>query len=866
VAEIYVFGSNGQSNSGPYHDIASWLLNRLDLNLLTSTNRVSGAYAPTFQMPFNAPGYSGAVSLKGRAIRNISYLNFYNPIVTGYTSYPGTGRVLSLFGQTGAFNHTALAIWVEQMFVRGTHQVASVTRKSNGKTYAVKAVMEPVMDFTVDIGVSTSNFVLANSGLFNNDRLTLSSTGGLPGTLSDTLTYYVVNKTAAGFQLSLTMGGVPVTFTTNGTGTHSVNVLMPNYAGSRLEFDVVTDPWSDPIAQFDEEFTYAVKVTDTEVGEAEAQLNLNFGVLRKFTAKLTGLQLRNVATGEKRVIDTWDPATRKVTLVNLVGLAPQTWNITAGDTVVIEPQGDVAFDRYCEFLPWSMFESNLSENIVSKVNPYMPGFDYPGDFHAPAIYGTDQQTPTAVSGTGGLFLRTIYPNIAWHVGFLVRLSEFFGREIYCHSCDFGGTSATHVETEIGTPTLGWYDKSQQTDWSMGRQNGCFQRWLDELDALKAWADRNGHTVRYFAIGRNQGFADATGGSDPTYGATTEQAVASADKFYEVNKALRARMRAEIKARGFWPGDESEIPFIQPLEQEESALLINGVGNPELLKKVNTALQQLADEDPFAATWDQTGLLTGTDGIHFLGSELGKVEEFTFNAYRSILAVSDRTAEVEICNLALSHIGESAQVISIDPPDGSAQAALCALFYKRARNAVLEMHNWGFALRRRSLGAAISSGTSSYAYAYFRPGDAQRIISVLPPDAPGDYVYVDPQTWPNNCFATPRPPLGGVVTQPFDEGILEDGTKVILTNQPDAVVRYVANVKNTSTYPDLFIHAVAKYLASFLCGPLVKGQAGAALGQRLMQEARFAVLQAASLSAGQRKVEPDHNPSWMSARL
>jgi hypothetical protein len=41
------------------------------------------------------------------------------------------------------------------------------------------------------------------------------------------------------------------------------------------------------------------------------------------------------------------------------------------------------------------------------------------------------------------------------------------------------------------------------------------------------------------------------------------------------------------------------------------------------------------------------------------------------------------SEVQICNLALSRIGEDGSIISLDPPEGSEHAAACAAFYQRA---------------------------------------------------------------------------------------------------------------------------------------------------------------------------------------
>lgn len=845
----------GQSNSGPYHDIASWLPDRVDLNLLISANRVSGAYAPDFAMPFNAPGYSGTRPLKGLAIRNIRYLTFYNPIVTGYTSYPGTGRVLDL-ASTG-FLHSALTVWVEQQFVRGTHQVAAVVRKTNGRSHPVKAILTPSMAFTTDFGTSTQELLLPAHGLITNDQVTLQG-ADLPAGLLTATTYYVGVVDDDKVFLSLTAGGAPVTFSDDGTGTHTLHPAMPARAGSRLMFDVA-DAWIGPAPQAEEEFTFAILATAAETNEAEAELNLNFGVLRQSDAKLVGLQLRHVASGNVRIIDTWDPVTRTATLVNKVGLAPQTWTIAAGDELVIEPQTGQAWDRYAYFLPWSMFEAQLSATFVDKINPYMPGFDYPGDFHSPQIYGTDAQTPTAIASTGGLFLRTSWPNVSWHVGMLTRLSELFGEEVWCVSTDFGGTSASHDETRIGTETVGWYDQGQQTDWSPGRTNGCFQRWLDELDAAIAAAAALGDTLQVVCVYRNQGFADATSKSDPTYGPTAAQSGISATKWYDTNRAFRARARAELKARGLWPGQAAEIPWVQPKEQEEAGALAE-IGDPALLKRVNEAVQQLADEDDFAETWEQTGLITGPDGIHFIGSELAKAEQRAMQATVRIFRRADRSGEIAICNQALQNLGESGRVISIRPSDGSAEANLCAEHFDVARDAVLEARNWGFASKRRR-GFERDSEATSFQFCYVRPSDCLRLIKVLPPDALDDEIMTTRRT----AASIEMPPvMVGPAPQNHIEETLGDGTVVIYTNQEDAVLVYVSRVSDSTRWSAQFRDALGAKLTAKLAGAIVKGPEGARARVEWEQVAQALISQAAELDAAQFENPPTHIPSWLAA--
>ena len=42
-------------------------------------------------------------------------------------------------------------------------------------------------------------------------------------------------------------------------------------------------------------------------------------------------------------------------------------------------------------------------------------------------------------------------------------------------------------------------------------------------------------------------------------------------------------------------------------------------------------------------------------------------------------------EVDICNIALAHLGDDATIASLSPPEGSAQAEKAARFYPIARN-------------------------------------------------------------------------------------------------------------------------------------------------------------------------------------
>ena len=96
--------------------------------------------------------------------------------------------------------------------------------------------------------------------------------------------------------------------------------------------------------------------------------------------------------------------------------------------------------------------------------------------------------------------------------------------------------------------------------------------------------------------------------------------------------------------------------------------------------------------------------------------------------------------VDICNLALAHVGDQSRVASIEPPEASVQAKACALFYPIARDTALgNGHAWSFATRRISP-ASVDSITSAppWQYAYAVPADCLAPLAILDPlDQAGD---------------------------------------------------------------------------------------------------------------------------------
>jgi hypothetical protein len=235
------------------------------------------------------------------------------------------------------------------------------------------------------------------------------------------------------------------------------------------------------------------------------------------------------------------------------------------------------------------------------------------------------------------------------------------------------------------------------------------------------------------------------------------------------------------------------------------------------------------------------------------------------------------SEVGICNLALSHLGDTATVASIKPPDASVQAQLCARFYPIARDALLEMGSWGFATRRVQLtrlnlptftDAAGNATPGTWLYAYALPNAVINVISVLSATAADDYEEAfgaGMATPPYPQGSLPVPGAPAIMPQSFALETQEDGTQIVLTNVPDAVLRYTTLVQDTTKFSPLFTLALSWLLASMLAGPILKGDQGEAAGERCLTMFKSFEGMAESSDANQRKTNVKPAVCWIRGR-
>lgn len=158
--------------------------------------------------------------------------------------------------------------------------------------------------------------------------------------------------------------------------------------------------------------------------------------------------------------------------------------------------------------------------------------------------------------------------------------------------------------------------------------------------------------------------------------------------------------------------------------------------------------------------------------------------------------------VDICNLALSRLGDRATVASIDPPEGSVQADHCARFYPLAKETALAAHPWRFAVTRRRLPVLDVEPVGAPGKYFALPADCLAVVSVTP--AEGWTPALDPM-----LFTT--------------ENV--NGARAVLADADSVVCRYVTAKTQEDAFPPEFVDALAWLLASHLAGAMIAGSSG-----------------------------------------
>lgn len=194
------------------------------------------------------------------------------------------------------------------------------------------------------------------------------------------------------------------------------------------------------------------------------------------------------------------------------------------------------------------------------------------------------------------------------------------------------------------------------------------------------------------------------------------------------------------------------------------------------------------------------------------------------------------SEIEICNMALSHIGKyPIQALT----EATKEAQECKRLYALIRDSVLRDHAWNFATKRLTL-ALLTDEIEGWDYAYQWPIDCVRALRIYNESSDNEEDAIPFEICTNS----------------------ELSSRIIATDQADAVLIYTAKVTNPNVFDALFIDALSYRMAADLSLPL---RGDPKLASNMLQIYQLLLSRARPANANERKAAPDESCSFIAAR-
>lgn len=457
----------------------------------------------------------------------------------------------------------------------------------------------------------------------------------------------------------------------------------------------------------------------------------------------------------------------------------------------------------------------------------------------------------------GAVVRRMFYRPVYKFGALIetawRMANAIGKRLVVAHLGVGGSSQVYAQVNNRTGfqgRLGWYDDDLAYDWTPARANGLAARLrrIVEWIAPRAVAASLGAAKRWKVLA-----ADGwQGESDSTLAAGRALAPRSIPTFVDwlrsvVVGAQLSPYPADAKLPVHW-ARITTFPF---------SIL-------DTLGEINAAIARMQAFDGFVASWNPDGQPKLLDAVHFTGvgeANNGKaVADLLLPLIDYALQFGLGTGAVDVANSALSLIGDAPNVTALEPPNGTTQAKLCAQMLPDVRREILQSHPWTWATRRVAL-QTVAAPVSSWAYAYALPPDLLHPTAVLDPDAPDDLQVRAAKVYDARYPA--RSTVREPASQPFKIETDQEGNRILRTDQPNAVLIYVARNVDFGLWDPLVRQACAYRLAHKLAGGTIKGRTGAALSRDLLQTSLALQAQAGAMNAEwQQDVRPQVDCDWL----
>lgn len=157
------------------------------------------------------------------------------------------------------------------------------------------------------------------------------------------------------------------------------------------------------------------------------------------------------------------------------------------------------------------------------------------------------------------------------------------------------------------------------------------------------------------------------------------------------------------------------------------------------------------------------------------------------------------SDVEICNLALTHLGYGKEIALLT--ESSAEARACRRVFSTLRDALLRDHWWPWATKFVTLAMVEQDPNSEWDYSYRYPADCLKFRRILPGSGLRSVAAED--------------------KVPFRLG-RDDSGLLIFSDKVDAEGEYTQRVTDTLRYPGDFANALSFRIASAIAPTITGG--------------------------------------------
>lgn len=682
----------------------------------------------------------------------------------------------------------------------------------------------------------------------------------LPPEISPAIRYFVVNRTANDFQISLTQGGAPVAFTPTALATQmnvgfGLSLRWLDDRGLTWPNVRVLTPWMPEAPGL---YPAGVPAVPSVVFPANILTYEDAGLFLPFTFNegIDGYGASNsgatVSYGASTLTDTSLSLLTNILKGGYVQVGAQIRQVASntGTVITLTQPWSVVPSAQTEYEAWV---PHFRDNPHSRTVGF--GFRYPSNHHQPGFLGTGftYNRPRArlvpsyvpVTGTGNGAKPDYRFGPMFEMGW--TLSARIGRRVNIVHLAADASSLVRNTLRGGSPaTLGWWTAGIYLDWIIDTNDNLayrFRKLLTIMAPAALLAEGNTRPLKYLGESAMQGESETLNAGKTYYG--------------KLLTTIHSWIRTILQPQSYYPSP-LDFPVVHA-GFSDSWIAVDAAGGGYVLSAINdwTAIE------PAAETYSMAGFpLQGADPAHMTG--LGELMAGDAAAAALAGLIDDYVSqsvddnEVDICNLALAMFGETAKVFSLDTRiDQSTEAAACKRFFPVARDTVLEGHSWAFATRMTPL-IEVTKDTerTDWAHAYALPSNLAAPLEVLPPGAatalPGQPANEMTPFWrvPSVETGNPKSKTGYLYSVERNS----NRQLVLYTNVQSALLRYNIRISGIQV-PMKFKQAVARKLAALLAGAFVKGTEGVALQQRLEALARFDSGDAAAVDANRQQNLP-----------